>query len=78
MSATTCAACLLIVSFISAVVAGPADDLVASVSKGDHNGVLQQVGHGTSANDADGSGKLPLVLAGAISTIQILRLRRWR
>lgn len=63
MGVTACTACLLLFSLISAVAAGPADDLVASVSKGDYNAVLQQVGHGTSANDADGTGKLPLVLA---------------
>lgn len=65
MLASRCSACLLFMSIIAAVAAGVADDLVASVAKGDHNAVLQQVGHGTPANDADTKGQLPLVLAGA-------------
>ena len=57
----------LYVAMISVAAAGPADDLVAAVAKGDFDTVLQQVGHGTPPNDANTKGQLPLVLAGAFT-----------
>lgn len=54
----------IVVSLIALVSASGADDLIAAVAKGDADTVLQQVGHGTPANDANAKGQLPLVLAG--------------
>lgn len=54
----------IVVSFIALVSASGADDLIAAVAKGDADTVLQQVGHGTPANDANSKGQLALVLAG--------------
>ena len=67
MAMPRCIACLLFAAMVSVAVAGPADDLVAAVANGDFNTVLQQVGHGTSPNDANAKGQIPLVLAGAIA-----------
>lgn len=59
---------------VAAVAAGPADDLVAAVAKGDYDTVIQQVGHGTPANEANTKGQLPLVLAGAnVATLACVR-----
>jgi hypothetical protein len=55
---------LLFASTIGIVYGSAADDLVAAVAKGDSDTVLQQVGHGTSSNEANSKGQLPLVLAG--------------
>lgn len=62
MRVTHYAALLTILLFC--VYGGVTDDLVASVSKHDADSVLQQVGHGASANEPNSKGLLPLAQAG--------------
>jgi hypothetical protein len=65
MATSRCTFFMLLVLTVTMAAARPADDLMNSVAEGDHQSALQQVGHGTSANEANSEGKLPLVLAGA-------------
>jgi hypothetical protein len=59
-----------------AVVAAAADDLMIAVAKGDYRTALQQVGHGTPANEPDAKGKLPLVVAGMCAAILYLPVKK--
>lgn len=57
----------MLISLCSCVYGSVADDLVASIVRSDADSVLQQVGHGSSANEPNSKGQLPLVQAGALA-----------